>query len=276
MTGWCRRPSAPSTSNWSGEETIRHFKPTILIGTSGMAGLFSEAVVRAMAAVNDRPIVFPLSNPTSKSECTAAEAIQWSDGRAIVATGSPFDPVVHRGRAHRIGQGNNAFVFPGIGLGLWVGRVRRVTDAMFLDAARALAHLVSQADLDQGAVYPTLTRMRECSHAVACAVIRRAVTEGHAGPGILPGLEETVSRAMWFPTYRACPIPTVRLAAARGVTMSRECHDRCGASVARHGRLVLRSSGPSACPWDHPYACLFALEEDLSDDAFPGHRPVPD
>ena len=184
------------------EETIRNFKPTILVGTSGAAGLFTEAVVRAMAAVNDRPIVFPLSNPTSKSECTAAEAIGWSDGRAIVATGSPFDPVVYRGQTHRIGQGNNAFVFPGVGLGLWVGGVRRVTDAMFLDAAQALAHLVSPADLAQGAVYPELTRIRDCSHAVACAVIRRAVAEGHASPGILPGLEETVSRAMWFPKYR--------------------------------------------------------------------------
>ena len=184
------------------EETIRNFEPTILIGTSGAAGLFTEAVVRAMAAVNDRPIVFPLSNPTSKSECTAAEAIRWSDGRAIVATGSPFAPVVHRGRTHRIGQGNNAFIFPGVGLGLWVGGVRRVTDAMFLDAAQALARLVSPADLAQGAVYPELTRIRDCSHAVACAVIRRAVAEGHAAPGILPGLEETVSRAMWFPRYR--------------------------------------------------------------------------
>ena len=184
------------------EETIRNFSPTILVGTSGTAGLFTEAVVRAMAAVNDRPMVFPLSNPTSKSECTAAEAIQWSDGRAIVATGSPFDPIHYRGRTHRIGQGNNAFVFPGVGLGLWVGGVPRVTDAMFLDAAKALAHLVSPADLDQGAVYPELTRIRDCSHAVACAVIRRAVSEGHAAPEILPGLEETVSRAMWFPKYR--------------------------------------------------------------------------
>jgi malic enzyme len=183
-------------------ETIRNFKPTILIGTSGTPGLFTEAVVRAMADVNDRPIVFPLSNPTSKSECTAAQAIHWSDGRAIVATGSPFDPVVHGGRTHRIGQGNNAFVFPGVGLGLWVGRVRRVTDAMFLDAARALADLVSPADLDQGAVYPELTRIRECSHAVASAVIRRAAAEGHASPEILPGLDERVTRAMWIPKYR--------------------------------------------------------------------------
>ena len=119
-----------------------------------------------MAALNDRPIVFPLSNPTSKSECTAEQAIRWSDGRAIVATGSPSDPVIHRGRTHRVGQGNNAFVFPGVGLGLWAGGVRRVTDAMFLDAARVLAQMVSPADLDQGAVYPELTRIRDCSHAV--------------------------------------------------------------------------------------------------------------
>ncbi len=183
------------------EETIRNFKPTILVGTSGTAGLFTEAVVRAMAAVNDRPIVFPLSNPTSKSECTAEQAVRWSDGRAIVATGSPFDPVVYQGRTHRVGQGNNAFIFPGVGLGLWSGAVRRVTDAMFLDAARALAELVSPADLAEGAVYPTLKRIRDCSHAVACAVIRRAVAEGHASPGILNRLEETVSRAMWFPEY---------------------------------------------------------------------------
>ena len=184
------------------EETIRNFRPTILIGTSGTAGLFTEEVVGAMAAVNDRPIVFPLSNPTSKSECTAAQAIEWSDGRAIVATGSPFDPVVRNGRTYRIGQGNNAFIFPGVGLGLWVGRVRRVTDAMFLDAALALAGLVTTADLAQGAVYPELTRIRDCSHAVACAVIRRAVAEGHAAPGILADLDETVRRAMWVPDYR--------------------------------------------------------------------------
>jgi len=184
------------------EETVLNFRPTILIGTSGATGLFTETVVRTMAALNDRPIVFPLSNPTSKSECSAEQAIRWSDGRAIVATGGPSDPVVHLGRTHRVGQGNNAFVFPGVGLGLWVGGVRRVTDAMFLDAARVLAQMVSAADLDQGAVYPQLTRIRDCSHAVGCAVIRRAVAEGHASPGILASLDETVRKAMWFPTYR--------------------------------------------------------------------------
>ena len=184
------------------EETIRHFKPTILIGTSGTPGLFSEAVVRGMAAVNDRPIVFPLSNPTSKSECTAQQAIHWSDGRAIVATGSPFDPVEYQGRTFRVGQGNNAFIFPGVGLGLWAGHVRRVTDTMFLDAAKVLAGLVTEADLAQGAVYPELARIRACSQAVACAVVRRAAAEGHAPADIVNGLEEMVSRAMWFPNYR--------------------------------------------------------------------------
>lgn len=184
------------------EETITNVRPTLLVGTSGAAGLFSEAVVRAIAAVNDRPIVFPLSNPTSKAECTAAQAIEWSAGRAIVATGSPFGPVTYGGQVSRIGQGNNAFIFPGVGLGLWVGGVRRVTDAMFLASAQALAALVRPSDLAQGAVYPELARIRDCSHAVACAVIRCAVSEGLAAPAILTDLEATVRRAMWVPTYR--------------------------------------------------------------------------
>jgi malic enzyme len=184
------------------EETVRNFKPTILIGTSGTPALFTEPIVRAMAAVNERPVIFPLSNPTSKSECTAEEAVRWSDGRAIVATGSPFPPVEYGGTRHRIGQGNNSFVFPGVGLGLWVGRVRRVTDAMFLDAARAAAGQVTPADLEQGAVYPEIPRIRDCSHAVACAVIRRAVAEGHADASVLDNLEDRVRAAMWVPEYR--------------------------------------------------------------------------
>ncbi len=184
------------------EETIRNLRPTVLIGTSATPGLFTQAVIEAMSAINARPIVMPLSNPANRSECTAADAIRWSAGRAIVATGGPSDPVVYDGRAHRIGQGNNAFVFPGIGLGLWVGRVRRVTDGMFLAAAKVLADQVTDADLADGAVYPTLSRIRDCSHAVACAVIRRAVAEGHAAPDALRDLEQRVRGAMWFPRYR--------------------------------------------------------------------------
>jgi malic enzyme len=184
------------------EETIVNVKPTILLGVSGTAGLFTESIVSAMAAANERPIVFPLSNPTSKSECTAEEAIRWSGGRAVVAAGSPFAPVTYQGRSHRIGQGNNVYIFPGVGLGLWVGRVRRVTDAMFLDAAKVLAGQVTESDLAQGSVYPELKRIRDCSHAVACAVIRRAVGEGHADARVLADLEGTVTRAMWFPRYR--------------------------------------------------------------------------
>jgi malate dehydrogenase (oxaloacetate-decarboxylating)(NADP+) len=145
-----------------------------------------------------------LSNPTSKSECTAEQAIHWSDGRAIVATGSPFDPVVHNGKTYRIGQGNNSYIFPGVGLGVWVGMVKRITDGMFLAAAKALAEKVTDEDLAEVAVYPELPRIRECSHAVACAVIRRAVDEGHADESVLTGLEERVEKSMWFPDY--CPI----------------------------------------------------------------------
>jgi malate dehydrogenase (oxaloacetate-decarboxylating) len=182
-------------------ETILNAKPTMLIGTSATPGIFGEEVVRAMSKVNERPIIFPLSNPTSKTECTPEDALRWSEGRAIVATGSPFAPVTLGDKRYRIGQCNNSFVFPGIGLGLTVAGARRVTNGMFLEAAKALAAHVTVEDLAAGAVYPELTRIRECSFAVACATIRRAVKEGHADPEILDNLEPTVERAMWFPEY---------------------------------------------------------------------------
>jgi len=183
------------------EETIDNARPSILIGVSATPGTFTEALVKKMAAMNERPLVFPLSNPTSKSECTAEQAVQWSDGRAIVATGSPFAPVMHDGVKHRIGQCNNAFIFPGIGLGCCVGRAKHVSDGMFLEAAKALATHVTEADIRESAVYPQLSTIRDCSHSVACAVIRRAVKEGYADPDVLNGLEETVRRAMWYPEY---------------------------------------------------------------------------
>jgi len=182
-------------------ETVANARPTILLGTSGTPNSFSEEVVRTMARVNERPIIFPLSNPTSKSECTPEQAIEWSEGRAIVATGSPFAPVTYGGRRYRIGQGNNAFIFPGVGLGLTVSRARRVTDSMFLAAAKALAAAVTDEDLAECAVYPTLLRIRECSRAVATATVIQAVKEGLADEDILENLEQRIKQAMWVPEY---------------------------------------------------------------------------
>lgn len=182
-------------------EVVAIVKPTIMVGVSGIPGTFSEEVVRQMAAVNERPIIFPLSNPTSKAECTPEQAIRWSDGRAIVCTGSPFAPVSHNGKKFRIGQGNNAFIFPGVGLGVMVGRIDRVTDGMFYEAAKALTLVVSREDMNEGSIFPRLTRIREVSCAVACAVVRRAVSEGHARKSALHNLEARVKSAMWVPEY---------------------------------------------------------------------------
>lgn len=182
-------------------ETVCNVKPTVLLGTSGTPGTFTKEVVQRMAEINERPIIFPLSNPTSKSECTAQDAVEWSEGRAIVASGSPFAPVMYNGKRHRIGQGNNAFIFPGVGLGISAAGVKRVSEKMFLEAARALASMVTEEDLAESAVYPQVSRIREFSLAVACATVKQAVKEGHADADILEDLEETLSRAMWEPKY---------------------------------------------------------------------------
>ena len=127
-----------------------------------------------MASCNERPIIFALSNPTSKAECTAEQAYSWSGGRAIFASGSPFAPVIHEGRTLRPGQGNNAYVFPGIGLGAIACRARTLPDGLFLTAARTLAGLVRQNDLDEGALYPPLKEIRQISLAIATKVATRA------------------------------------------------------------------------------------------------------
>lgn len=182
-------------------EVVDNVRPTILLGASGIPGTFSEEIVRRMAALNKRPMIFPLSNPTPKAECTPQQALEWSDGRAIVCTGSPFDPVTIGGKSFRTGQGNNAFIFPGVGLGVMVADIRRVTDGMFYEAARALKKVVQVQDLEEGSIFPRLTRIREASHAVACAVIRRAVAEGRADEAALANLEARVDAAMWNPDY---------------------------------------------------------------------------
>lgn len=182
-------------------EVVENVKPTILLGASGIPGTFTEEIIRKMAVVNVRPMIFPLSNPTSKAECTPEQALTWSDGRALVCTGSPFEPVTLGDKTFRIGQGNNAFIFPGVGLGVMVAGIRRVTDGMFYEAARALKTVVARADLDEGSLFPRLTRIREASFAVACAVIRRAVAEGHADASVLQDMDPRVREAMWIPEY---------------------------------------------------------------------------
>ncbi|MFC1531785.1 NAD-dependent malic enzyme [Thermodesulfobacteriota bacterium] len=183
------------------EEVIRNAEPNILLGTSATQGMFNESVLKFMAKINERPIIFPLSNPTSRCECTPEEALRFSGGRAIVASGSPFPPVEYGGKIYDIGQCNNSFIFPGFGLGVTVGRIRCVTDSMFLEAARALTGEMGCSNSEERPLCLDLRCIRECSHKVACAVIRCAVSEGHADMEALTNLEEKVKNAMWFPEY---------------------------------------------------------------------------
>jgi malic enzyme len=182
-------------------DAIRAIKPTILVGATARADTFTQEMLETMARHVDRPIVMPLSNPTSKAECTAEQAIHWTDGRAIVATGSPFADVEHAGRRHVIGQANNVFIFPGVGLGAAIAEVREVTTEMFHIASATLARLVSQERLDSGAIYPHQSELRRVSFEIACAVVRYA-SEHDLGRRIDPDdVEAAVRAAVWEPAY---------------------------------------------------------------------------
>ena len=157
-------------------EAIDAIRPHVLIGATGAPGTFTQAVIERMSEVNSRPVIFALSNPTSRAECTPEQAYAWSGGRAIFASGSPFAPVTYGGRILRPAQGNNAYVFPVIGLGAVACRARTLPDELFLEAARTLASLVRRKDLDQGALYPPLRDIRKISLAIAVSIATRAYT----------------------------------------------------------------------------------------------------
>ncbi|MFZ0546281.1 MAG: NAD-dependent malic enzyme [Candidatus Promineifilaceae bacterium] len=180
---------------------VQTLKPTAIIGACGRPHMFTKEILETMAELNERPIVFSLSNPTSQSECTAEEAYRYTDGRAIFASGSPFDPVKYNGRTFVPAQGNNSYVFPGIGLGVMVSGARLVTDEMFMAAAKALALEVSEADLEIGCVMPPLARVREVSVHLATAVARIAYERGLAAVPEPDDLESAVREAMYQPEY---------------------------------------------------------------------------
>jgi malate dehydrogenase (oxaloacetate-decarboxylating) len=182
-------------------DVVVNARPTVLIGTSGQPHAFHEAVVRAMADRVRRPVIFPLSNPTERAEATPQDLMEWTEGRAVIGTGSPFPPVERNGHAFRIDQTNNAYVYPGIGLGAIAAKARRISDGMFLAAARTIAEMSPAKHDPQANLLPPLVRSRELSLHVAMAVAKEAQADGLAGITSDEALTAAVKAKMWEPVY---------------------------------------------------------------------------
>jgi malic enzyme len=180
-------------------DVVRGFKPTVLVGASGQPGTFTEPIIRAMLAGCPRPIVLVLSNPTSKAEATPAEIVRWTNGAAVIGTGSPFAPVEHNGRTSTIGQGNNVLIFPGVGLGATAVEARWLPDAVFAAASRALVQCTAAAPAQGDPIYPPLNHLREVSYHVAIAVGSALVATGAAPPMTGADIERRVRAGMWTP-----------------------------------------------------------------------------
>ncbi|MBE0401815.1 NAD-dependent malic enzyme [Halomonas sp. FME1] len=196
---------ATLVAHWNGqglEETIAQIKPTVLIGVCGQRGIFTEQVVRTMHAGCEHPVIMPLSNPTSQAEAVPEDVIRWTDGQALVATGSPFAPVVYNGRTYAIAQCNNAYIFPGIGLGVIAASATRITDEMLMSASRALAREAPLVKDGKGALLPPLSRIREISKSIAFEVAAQAQQNGVALQTSGTTLRELIDKASWSPDYR--------------------------------------------------------------------------
>jgi len=182
-------------------ESIRELQPNVLIGATGAPGTFTQEVIQTLGSYQERPVVFALSNPTARAECTAEQAYQWSEGRAIFSSGSPFDPVTYQGKIHRPGQGNNAYIFPGLGLGAVYAQPSHIPPELFLTSARALADEVSTELLEAGCLYPDLTDIRAVSLRIAVAVAKQAYDMGLTDSAEPANLAEEIAATMFDPTY---------------------------------------------------------------------------
>lgn len=187
-------------------EVVTQARPTVLLGLTGVSGLFSEPVIRHMAMNTPRPIIFPLSNPTANCEAIPKDVVHWTEGRAVIATGSPFEPVMYAGQKHVVGQGNNAFVFPGIGFASILGRCRRISDEMIIESAFALAEYTGAHYHAEGLIFPPIRDLREVSVVVAAKVLRVALQQGGSSRTELAELDDEaltafIRQRMWQPDY---------------------------------------------------------------------------
>jgi len=183
-------------------DIINTVKPTALIGVSGQSQSFSKPVLQAMARINERPIIFALSNPTSMSECTAEQAYGWTEGRCVFASGSPFESVTMNGESFTPGQGNNAYIFPGVGLGAVISRSRTVPDTLFLVAAEILSSMVTDENISSGQIYPSLSSIQEVSKNIALAVARQAEKDGLVGSKLPNDLDQHIDKYIYRPAYK--------------------------------------------------------------------------
>jgi malate dehydrogenase (oxaloacetate-decarboxylating)(NADP+) len=183
------------------EEAVMEFRPHALIGATGRAGMFTNKILREMAEINDHPVIFALSNPTSNAECTAEDAYNFTDGKAVFASGSPFGAVNINGEIRIPGQGNNAYIFPGLGLGVLQGEVTQITDELLIASARELAQCVTQVQIDHGCLYPPLNEIRSVSLRIAVSVVKTAAAAGLTSKEIGDDFESEVAANMYDPRY---------------------------------------------------------------------------
>jgi malate dehydrogenase (oxaloacetate-decarboxylating) len=181
---------------------VAQLKPTVLIGTSGQHGAFTREVVQSMAAETERPVIMPLSNPTDQAEATPTDLYEWTDGRALVASGSPFPDVVWQGHSFHVGQGNNMFIFPAVGLAVLAAKATAITDELFHAAAAALADCVTQPQREAGLLYPPMTELRTSARAVAAAVYTSAVEQNLCEPVTETQMRVRLGQEAWDPVYR--------------------------------------------------------------------------